>query len=66
MVPIDGIVTAGEGFVDTKAMTVEPVPRHVGVGDKVLAGYINTSETLMVRTETAYRDSASAKILALI
>ncbi|WP_400232536.1 heavy metal translocating P-type ATPase [Methanomethylophilus alvi] len=66
MVPIDGIVTAGEGFVDTKAMTGEPVPRHVGVGDKVLAGYINTSETLMVRTETAYRDSASAKILALI
>lgn len=66
MVPIDGTVTKGGSFVDTKAMTGEPVPRRVEVGDAVMAGYINTSETIMIHTDAPYRDSAAARILSLI
>ncbi len=66
MVPIDGTVIVGNGFVDTKAMTGESVPRHVSEGDRVMAGYISSSGALGIRTDAAYRDSAAAKVLALI
>lgn len=66
MVPIDGTVTKGDGFVDTKAMTGEPVPRRVKAGDTVMAGYINTSETIVIHTDAPYRDSAAARVLSLI
>ena len=66
MIPIDGTVIVGNGFVDTKAMTGESVPRHVSEGDRVMAGYISSSGALGIRTDAAYRDSAAAKVLALI
>ncbi len=66
MVPIDGTVVSGESFMDTKTMTGEPVPRHVGEGDEVLSGYVNTDSLITIRTVRPYKDSAAAKVLALI
>ena len=66
MVPIDGIVESGSSYLDTKAMTGESVPRHVGPGDAVLSGYVNGETVITVKTTCLYEDSATAKVLELI
>ena len=66
MIPIDGRLVSGEGFVDTKTMTGEPVPRHVSAGDEVLSGFVNTDSVLRIETVRPYKDSAAAKVLELI
>ncbi len=66
MVPIDGVIESGESFMDTRAMTGEPVPRHVSEGEEVLSGFVNTDSVIRVRTVRPYEDSAAAKVLALI
>ena len=37
-VPLDGVVLAGESFLDTRALTGESVPRRASVGDEVFSG----------------------------
>ena len=66
LVSIDGIIESGESYLDTKAMTGEPVPVHVVPGDEVLSGYLNTESVLTVRTTHLYEDSAASKVLSLI
>ena len=66
MVPIDGIVESGSGYLDTKAMTGESVPRRVSPGDAVLSGYVNGETVITVNTTCLYEDSATAKVLELI
>ena len=66
MIPIDGKVVTGEGFVDTKAMTGESVPRRVSPGDSVLSGYVNGDVSMTITTTCLYKDSATAKVLELI
>ncbi|MGI6008743.1 MAG: heavy metal translocating P-type ATPase [Methanomethylophilus sp.] len=66
MVPIDGTVVEGSSYVDTKAMTGEPVPRRVEPGDRLLSGFINTEGALRIRTDCEYQDSSSARVLRLI
>lgn len=65
-VPIDGIVIQGNGYVDTKAITGEPAPKKIGVGSKVLSGYINGNTLLKIETVERYEDSAASKIARLL
>ena len=65
-IPIDGIVTDGESFVDTSALTGEAVPRKVSVGDEVLSGSINKLGVLEIRTTKHAGESALARILELV
>ncbi|KUE74234.1 hypothetical protein AUQ37_05450 [Candidatus Methanomethylophilus sp. 1R26] len=66
MIPIDGTIVDGSGYIDSKAMTGESVPRHAGPGDSVLSGCISIDGALRIRTSCAYSDSASARVLKLI
>ena len=65
-IPIDGIITDGESFVDTSALTGESIPRPVGVGDEVLSGSINKHGVLEIRTTKQAGESALARILELV
>lgn len=65
-VPLDGTVLSGAGFVDTSAMTGEPVPRRVGPGKAVLAGYICADASLDVRVDKTAGESSAAKIAELV
>ena len=65
-VPLDGVVLAGESFLDTRALTGESVPRRASVGDEVFSGCVNGQGTLRVRTTKAYEDSTVARILELV
>lgn len=65
-VPLDGIVTEGDSFVDTAALTGEAVPRRITVGDEVISGCVNGSNTLKVRTTKVFDDSTVTRILELV
>ena len=65
-VPLDGIVLEGSSFLDTAALTGEPVPREVRPGDAVISGCVNGETALRVKTSKAYEDSTIARILQLV
>jgi len=65
-VPLDGEIVEGSSFVDTSSLTGESVPREVGPGDAVLAGYVNDSGRLVVRVTKEFCQSAVARILELV
>ncbi|WP_424141934.1 heavy metal translocating P-type ATPase [Stomatobaculum longum] len=65
-VPLDGIVLEGRSFLDTAALTGEPVPREVRPGDAVISGCVNGETALRVKTSKAYEDSTVARILQLV
>jgi len=65
-VPLDGEVLDGTSFVDTSALTGESVPRKIEVGEKVLAGMVNTQGLLTVRVTKPYGESSVAHILELV
>lgn len=65
-IPLDGEVVEGNSFLDTSALTGEPVPREVVVGDPVISGCVNREGTLIVRVQKEYEDSTVVKILELV
>ncbi|HHV72033.1 MAG TPA: cadmium-translocating P-type ATPase [Clostridia bacterium] len=65
-IPLDGNVVEGVSLVDTSALTGESVPRRVGVGSQVLAGFINKNGLLTVEVTKIFAESTVAKILDLV
>ena len=65
-VPIDGVVEAGDGYLDCSALTGESAPVAITAGDVALSGSISTGGVLRVRTQKRYEDSAVSKILELV
>lgn len=66
IVAADGIVIEGESDVDISNITGEFMPLEVSRGSELLAGYINRSGILKVKTEKDYKNSTVAKILNLV
>ena len=65
-VPLDGLVLSGSGFVDTSALTGEPVPRRVEPGREVLAGSISADGSLVIRATRTAGESSAARIISLV
>ena len=65
-VPLDGIVTEGNSYMDTAALTGESVPQQVGPGSTVLSGSVNTSVPLEIQVTKAFSESTATKILNMI
>ena len=65
-IPVDAEVISGESFVNTAALTGEPVPRPARPGETVISGCINGEGLIRVRALKAYEDSTVAKILELV
>lgn len=65
-IPLDGVVTEGESFLNTAALTGESVPRRASVGETVISGCVNGEGTLKVKATKEYEDSTVAKILDLV
>ena len=62
-VPLDGAVIEGESFLDTSAVTGEPVPVRVTAGDALVSGWVNTSGLLRMRVEKPLSESMVTRIL---
>lgn len=65
-VPIDGVVTKGESYVDTSALTGEAIPKRVAEGDEVLSGFINDNGLLEIKITKEFDESTVSKILELV
>lgn len=65
-IPLDGVVTEGESYLDTAALTGESVPRKISAGEEIISGCVNGSGTLRVRVTKVFDDSTVAKILELV
>jgi len=61
--PLDGVVTAGQGAVNQAPVTGESLPVEKAPGDTVYAGTINTTGTLEVRVTAGAGDSTLARII---
>jgi len=65
-IPLDGKAIAGSSQVDTSALTGEPVPLPIEVGETVLAGMINKKGTLTIKVTKPLAESSITKILDLV
>ncbi len=65
-IPVDSVVTAGNGTVDMKALTGESRPRAVKTGDRLYSGCINLNGVLEAKVVRLYNDSAAAKVMRLV
>ncbi len=65
-VPVDGVVVAGNSFVDQSTITGESLPVEKLPGSAVYAGTINQSGVIEVRTEGIGRDTAFGKIVEAV
>ncbi|HSI77711.1 MAG TPA: heavy metal translocating P-type ATPase [Lunatimonas sp.] len=63
---LDGVLINEAAEMDTAALTGESVPRLITSGDRVLAGMINLSQLVEIRTTKLFKDSALARILFLV
>ncbi|MFQ9890312.1 MAG: hypothetical protein ACLRWM_08440 [Streptococcus sp.] len=52
-VPLDGVVLEGASTLDTSSLTGETLPRNVSKGDEVLAGVVNL--TRIINLKSIYR-----------
>ena len=62
-VPLDGTVVEGESFMDTSAITGEPVPVSVTAGSSLTSGWVNGEGVLKMRVEKYLEDSMVTRIL---
>ncbi|MBR4080692.1 MAG: cadmium-translocating P-type ATPase, partial [Clostridia bacterium] len=65
-VPLDGVIIAGSGSLNTTALTGESLPREVAAGDEIISGCVSMTGLLTVRVTRSYGDSAVSRILALV
>ena len=65
-VPVDGVVLEGESAVDESMLTGEPVPVTKRPGDKVIGATINTSGSLVVRSEKIGAQTMLSQIVQMV
>ncbi len=65
-VPVDGVVMEGESAVDESMLTGEPVPVTKRPGDKVIGATINTSGSLVMRSEKVGAQTMLSQIVQLV
>jgi heavy metal translocating P-type ATPase len=66
LLPVDGVVLAGNSFVDQARITGESMPVEKLPGSYVYAGTINQSGALEVLTEKVGRDTSFGKIVEAV
>ena len=65
-VPVDGIITDGDGAIDEAMLTGEPLPVDKGVGDRVTGATLNRAGSFVMRAERIGADTLLARIVALV
>ena len=65
-VPVDGVVTEGSSAVDESMLTGEPLPITKRVGDKVIGATLNTSGSLVMKSEKVGSDTVLSQIVQMV
>lgn len=65
-IPVDGEVVEGQTAIDESMLSGEPMPVEKAEGDKVVAGTINRSGTILFKATRVGKDTALARIIAMV
>lgn len=65
-IPLDGVVTSGEGTVDQASLTGESVPVPKAAGDEVFGGTINESGSLEIEVTRQAHESAISRLIHMV
>jgi P-type Cu+ transporter len=65
-VPVDGVVTEGASAVDESMLTGEPLPVGKRPGDKLIGATLNTSGTLVMRSERVGAQTMLSQIVQMV
>lgn len=65
-IPLDGIVVAGESYVDESALTGEPLAVYKSMNDKVFAGSVNGENVLRLSVTHTYENTMLSHIITLV
>jgi manganese-transporting P-type ATPase C len=66
VLPVDGVVTGGDGIADTSAVTGEQLPLTVAAGTKLHAGSVLLRGRIVVRASAVGRDTAIGRIISRV
>lgn len=66
IIPADGVIEEGEGYVDMSSLTGEPVPIAKKKGEEVASGTILKEGSFIVRVLKEYENSTVRKIIRLM
>jgi Cu2+-exporting ATPase/Cu+-exporting ATPase len=65
-IPVDGVLTEGSSYVDEAMVSGEPVPVEKTVGDKVVAGTLNTTGSFTFRATKVGSETLLAHIIQMV
>ncbi|WP_409932359.1 heavy metal translocating P-type ATPase, partial [Sulfurimonas sp.] len=65
-VPVDGVVTEGQSSVDESMVTGEPIAVKKFAGEKLIGATINSSGTLLMRTQKIGADTLLSQIIDMV
>ncbi len=65
-IPVDGIVSTGESFVDESMITGEPMPVEKKKGEKVFAGTINQRGSFQFKAEKVGAETLLSQIIKMV
>ena len=65
-IPVDGVITEGNGFLDQSAITGESIPVEKGEGDTVISATINKNGSFRFRASRVGDDTTLAQIIRLV
>ena len=64
--PVDGEITEGKSSVDESMLTGEPMPVSKKVGDKVVAGSLNKTGSMLFRATHVGKDTTLSHIINMV
>ncbi len=65
-IPVDGIITQGNGFVDQSAITGESIPVEKAIGDNVISATINKNGSFRFKATKIGDDTTLSQIIKLV
>jgi len=65
-IPVDGVITEGESFIDESMVTGEPMPVQKKAGDSVVSGTINTSGSFTFKATKVGSETLLAQIIKMV
>ncbi|WP_175817885.1 heavy metal translocating P-type ATPase [Burkholderia diffusa] len=65
-VPVDGVVTDGSSSLDESMITGEPIPVTKRVGDHVIGATMNTTGSLIIKSEKVGSQTVLAQIVQMV
>ena len=65
-IPVDGIITEGDSFIDESMVTGEPMPVKKTIGDSVVAGTLNTNRPFTFKAMKVGGETLLAQIIKMV